>query len=98
MKTYEPIEPKHVRFLSLGVMGYPRAGHLARAGHKVTVYNRSAAKARAWVAEYGATGAPSPREAAEQADFVFACVGNDHDLRSIVLGDHGALAGMKPGA
>jgi 3-hydroxyisobutyrate dehydrogenase-like beta-hydroxyacid dehydrogenase len=79
-------------------MGYPMAGHLARAGHQVTVYNRTAAKAQAWVAEYGGTSAPTPAAAARDCDFVFACVGNDADLRSVVLGDQGAFAGMKAGA
>ena len=76
-------------------MGYPMAGHLARAGHHVTVYNRTAAKAGAWVKEYSGRAVPTPREAAVDADFVFACVGNDDDLRSVVLGDDGAFAGMK---
>jgi 3-hydroxyisobutyrate dehydrogenase len=98
MKTYEPSTPRRVAFLGLGVMGYPMAGHLARAGHSVTVYNRSAAKAQAWVAEYGGTAAATPREAAAGAEFVFACVGNDDDLRSVVLGAGGALAGMAEGA
>jgi 3-hydroxyisobutyrate dehydrogenase len=80
------------------VMGYPMAGHLARAGHHVTVYNRTAAKAKAWAAEYGGSMAPTPRSAAEGADIVFSCVGNDADLRSVVLGDSGALIAMKPGA
>ena len=97
-KTHEPTAPKTVAFLGLGVMGYPMAGHLVRAGHRVCVYNRSAAKAASWVAEYGGTSAPSPREAAAGADIVFACVGNDADLRSVVLGDAGAFVGMKPGA
>ena len=80
-------------------MGYPMAGHLTRAGHQVTVYNRSAAKAQAWLAECpGHASAPTPREAAAGADIVFACVGNDDDLRSVVLGPDGACAGMKPGA
>jgi len=98
MKTYESIPSSRVAFLGLGVMGYPMAGHLARAGHSVTVYNRTAPKAAAWVKEYGGASAPTPREAAAGADFVFACVGNDDDLRSVVLGANGALAGMKPGA
>jgi 3-hydroxyisobutyrate dehydrogenase-like beta-hydroxyacid dehydrogenase len=98
MKTYEPTPSRRTAFLGLGVMGHPMAGHLARAGHAVTVYNRSAAKAAAWVAEYGGASAPTPREAAAGADFVFACVGNDDDLRSVVLGPDGAFAGMKPGA
>jgi 3-hydroxyisobutyrate dehydrogenase/2-hydroxy-3-oxopropionate reductase len=79
-------------------MGYPMAGHLARAGHAVTVYNRSPAKAQAWVAEFGGAAKSSPREAATGADIVFSCVGNDDDLRSIVLGANGAFAGMQPGA
>jgi 3-hydroxyisobutyrate dehydrogenase-like beta-hydroxyacid dehydrogenase len=98
MKTYDPTPSRRVAFLGLGVMGYPMAGHLARAGHTVTVYNRSPAKAQAWVKEYGGNSAATPREAAAGADFVFACVGNDDDLRSVVLGADGALAGMQPGA
>jgi 3-hydroxyisobutyrate dehydrogenase len=97
-KTYEPIAPRRVAFLGLGVMGGPMAGHLARAGHAVTVYNRTAAKAAQWVAEHGGTPAATPREAAAGADVVFACVGNDADLRSVTLGADGAYAGMKPGA
>nr|WP_316643505.1 NAD(P)-dependent oxidoreductase [uncultured Roseateles sp.] len=97
-RTYESIPPRRVAFLGLGVMGYPMAGHLARAGHHVTVYNRTAAKAQAWAAEYGGTAAATPAEAARDCDFVFACVGNDADLRSVVLGPSGAFAGMKPGA
>ena len=79
-------------------MGHPMAGHLARAGHRVTVYNRTAAKAKAWVGEYGGASAPTPAEAARGAEFVFACVGNDHDLRDVVLGEQGAFAGMAKGA
>ena len=98
-KTYEACTPHKVAFLGLGVMGYPMAGHLARAGHLVTVYNRSAAKAQAWLQDCpGHASAPTPREAAAGADIVFACVGNDDDLRSVVLGPDGAFAGMKPGA
>ncbi len=97
-KTYEPTSPRKVAFLGMGVMGYPMAGHLALAGHQVTVYNRSAAKAQAWVAEFGGTAAATPREAAAQADIVFSCVGNDDDLRSVTLGPDGAFASMKPGA
>ncbi len=98
-KTYEACTPHKVTFIGLGVMGYPMAGHLARAGHQVTVYNRSPAKAQAWLAECpGHASAPTPREAAAGADIVFACVGNDDDLRSVVLGAEGAFAGMKPGA
>ncbi len=75
-------------------MGYPMAGHLARAGHPVTVYNRTASKGSAWVAEYGGHSAPTPREAAADAALVFACVGNDDDLRAVCLGPQGAFAGM----
>ncbi|MCP9482096.1 NAD(P)-dependent oxidoreductase [Shimia sp. CNT1-13L.2] len=87
-----------VAFLGLGVMGYPMAGHLQKAGHDVTVYNRTAAKAEAWVAEHGGAMGVTPREAAEGAAFVMACVGNDDDLRSVCLGDDGAFAGMAEGA
>ena len=97
-KTYEPVQSHNVAFLGLGVMGYPMAGHLARAGHKVTVYNRSPAKREQWVKEYGGKAAATPREAANGAQIVFSCVGNDDDLRSIVLGDDGAFAGMAKGA
>jgi 3-hydroxyisobutyrate dehydrogenase len=97
-KTYAPTLSRRVAFLGLGVMGYPMAGHLAAAGHAVTVYNRSAAKAAQWVAEQGHASAATPRDAAADADIVFACVGNDDDLRAVVLGEHGALAGMKRGA
>jgi len=93
-----PVAARSVAFIGLGVMGYPMAGHLVRAGHRVTVYNRNPAKAAQWVAEYGAARAPSPRLAAEDADIVCACVGNDDDLRSVVLGDAGAYAGMRAGA
>jgi 3-hydroxyisobutyrate dehydrogenase-like beta-hydroxyacid dehydrogenase len=86
-------------FLGLGVMGYPMAGHLLKkGGHDVTVYNRSAAKAQQWVKEYGGRSAATPREAAKDCDFVMLCVGNDDDVRSVVYGDNGALAGMKKGA
>ena len=85
-------------FLGLGVMGFPMAGHLAAKGHQVTVYNRSPAKAAAWVAKHGGTSAPTPRQAAEGAAFVLACVGNDDDLRSVCLGPDGAFAGMAAGA
>jgi len=101
-KTYEPSSPRKVAFLGLGVMGYPMAGHLALAGHHVTVYNRSPARSTAWCAEFSATAQPSsaplPRLAAAGADVVFSCVGNDDDLRSVTLGPDGAFAGMKPGA
>lgn len=97
-KSYESATPTQVAYLGLGVMGLPMAGHLARAGHEVTVYNRTAAKAESWAAEFGGRYAATPREAAEGAQIVFCCVGNDDDLRSVVLGDDGAFAGMKPGA
>jgi 3-hydroxyisobutyrate dehydrogenase-like beta-hydroxyacid dehydrogenase len=110
MKRYDATPARRVAFLGLGVMGHPMAGHLARAGHQVTVYNRSPAKAQAWLAEYGQAGAraaATPREAAAGAEFVFACVGNDDDLRAVTLGraldatargDDGAFAGMAGGA
>jgi 3-hydroxyisobutyrate dehydrogenase-like beta-hydroxyacid dehydrogenase len=97
-KTYEPVAPRKVAFLGLGVMGGPMAGHLKAAGHEVTVYNRTAAKAQAWVAQHGGRAAATPREAAEGAEFVFCCVGNDADLRAVVTGDDGAFAGMARGA
>lgn len=84
-------------FLGLGVMGYPMAGHLAKAGHEVTVYNRTTAKAEAWAAEHGGAFAETPKEAADGAEFVFACVGNDDDLRAVCTGDDGAFAGMAEG-
>jgi 3-hydroxyisobutyrate dehydrogenase len=85
-------------FLGLGVMGYPMAGHLAKAGHQVTVYNRTAAKAEAWVKEYGGSHRASPAEAAKEAEIVFSCVGNDDDIRAVALGPEGAFKGMEPGA
>src|SRR3990172_2108878 len=85
-------------FLGLGVMGFPMAGHLAAAGHEVTVYNRTAARAAAWAAKHAGRQQPTPAAAAKGAEFVFACVGNDDDLRSIVHGEQGALAGMGKGA
>ncbi|MGR3499851.1 MAG: NAD(P)-dependent oxidoreductase [Limimaricola soesokkakensis] len=85
-------------FLGLGVMGYPMAGHLAKAGHEVTVYNRTTAKAEAWAREHGGQYAATPREAAQGAEIVFACVGNDDDLRSVCALDDGAFAGMEAGA
>ena len=97
-RTYEPTTARRVAFLGLGVMGHPMAGHLARAGHATTVYNRSAAKAAAWVAEHGGAAAATPRQAAAGAEVVFACVGNDADLRAVTLGADGAFAGMAPGA
>ena len=98
VRTYEPTPAQAVAFLGLGVMGYPMAGHLARAGHRVTVYNRSPAKAAAWVAEYGGASAGTPAQAAAGAALVFCCVGNDDDLRAVALGAQGAFAGMRPGA
>jgi 3-hydroxyisobutyrate dehydrogenase len=97
-KTYESTAPRQVAFLGLGVMGFPMAGHLALAGHQVTVYNRSAAKAQAWKSEFKGQTAATPALAARDADFVFCCVGNDDDLRSVTLGAEGAFAGMKRGA
>ena len=105
-KTYVSTAPVSVAFLGLGVMGYPMAGHLARAGHRVTVYNRTAAKSEAWLAEFGASAsalgahshALTPQLAVHQADMVFCCVGNDDDLRSVTLGANGAFAGMQSGA
>ncbi|MGH7034296.1 MAG: NAD(P)-dependent oxidoreductase [Stellaceae bacterium] len=85
-------------FIGLGVMGYPMAGHLAKAGHQVTVYNRTAAKAEAWTAQHGGAQRATPAEAAQGADLVFTCVGNDDDVRAVTLGEAGALAGMARGA
>jgi len=87
-----------VAFLGLGVMGYPMARHLRAKGHEVTVYNRTAAKADQWVSEHGGRAARTPREAADGQDFVFACVGNDDDLRQVTLGADGAFHGLKAGA
>ncbi|GGE37318.1 3-hydroxyisobutyrate dehydrogenase [Agaricicola taiwanensis] len=87
-----------VAFIGLGVMGFPMAGHLAAKGHEVTVYNRTAQKAQAWSAKHGGRAAASPAEAAEGAEFVFSCVGNDDDLRSIATGPDGAFSGMVSGA
>jgi len=86
-----------VAFIGLGVMGYPMAGHLSKGGHEVTVYNRTAAKAAKWVKKFGGKTAKTPRDAAKGKEVVFVCVGNDDDLRSVVLGDKGALAGMSRG-
>jgi 3-hydroxyisobutyrate dehydrogenase-like beta-hydroxyacid dehydrogenase len=88
----------NVAFIGLGNMGYPMAGHLQKNGHAVTVYNRTAAKREAWVAEYGGAAKPTPSEAASGAEIVFVCVGNDDDLRSVVLGDTGVLAGISSGS
>ena len=97
-RTYDQTAPRNVAFLGLGVMGLPMAGHLARAGHRVTVYNRTPAKAAGWVAAHGGASAPTPGEAARGAELVFACVGNDDDLRAVALGADGAFATMRPGA
>ena len=97
-KTYEPVAPHDVAFLGLGVMGYPMAGHLAGAGHRVTVYNRTEKKAQQWVQEFGGKSAKTPRDAAAGAQIVFSCVGNDADLASVMLGETGALAGMRKDA
>lgn len=110
-KTYESSNSQKVAFIGLGVMGYPMAGHLVRAGHTVTVYNRTESKSIAWCKEFMGVGAgsvfhaPTPREAAQEADIVFCCVGNDDDLRAVSLGAStssdradGAFDGMKPGA
>ena len=88
----------NVAFLGLGVMGYPMAGHLKTAGHSVTVYNRTTAKAESWVNQYGGAMATTPAQAAKGADFVMACVGNDDDLRGVCLGEDGAFSGMSTGA
>ncbi len=97
-KTYEPTPPRRVAFLGLGVMGGPMAGHLAGAGHEVTVYNRTTAKAEAWARAHSGRTAATPAEAARGAAFVFSCVGNDDDLRQVTLGPEGAFATMAPGA
>ena len=87
-----------VAFIGLGVMGYPMAGHLAKAGHSVCVYNRTQAKAQKWANEFSGSFAATPREAVNDADIVFMCVGNDYDLRSVVYGENGVLAGIKAGS
>ncbi|HLS42570.1 MAG TPA: NAD(P)-dependent oxidoreductase [Paenalcaligenes sp.] len=96
-KMYAPLTPIKVAFIGLGVMGFPMAGHLARAGMHVTVYNRSSEKAQRWQAEFGNHTAATPAAAAHDADIVFFCVGNDDDLREVVAGPEGALHGAKPG-
>lgn len=102
IKIYEATPARQVAFLGLGVMGYPMAGHLAQAGHQVTVYNRTDSKSIAWCAEYMGAGAikhaNTPKAAAQQAELIFCCVGNDDDLRSVTLGADGAFAGMAPGS
>ncbi|WP_336802301.1 NAD(P)-dependent oxidoreductase [Kaistia sp. MMO-174] len=92
------MEMTKVAFLGLGVMGYPMARHLQAKGHEVTVYNRNAAKSAKWVAEFGGRAAATPKEAAEGQDIVFACVGNDNDLRAVTIGADGAFAGLAAGA
>ena len=88
-----------VAFIGLGVMGFPMAGHLkAKGGHEVTVYNRNPTKAQGWVSQHGGLSAPTPADAARGQEFVFACVGNDDDLRSVTIGENGAFAGMEKGA
>jgi 3-hydroxyisobutyrate dehydrogenase-like beta-hydroxyacid dehydrogenase len=88
-----------VAFIGLGIMGYPMAGHIrTKGGHDLTVYNRTLGKAQAWIAEYGGQLAPTPEDAAKDADFVFCCVGNDDDLRQVTTGERGAFLGLKPGA
>jgi 3-hydroxyisobutyrate dehydrogenase-like beta-hydroxyacid dehydrogenase len=91
-------EKQNVAFIGLGVMGFPMAGHLAAAGHQVTVYNRTGSRAEAWVAKHGGKASPHPADGAKGASIVFVCVGNDDDLRSVVYGEKGALAGMSRGA
>lgn len=88
---------KKVAFIGLGVMGYPMAGYLSKAGHETKVYNRTKAKAEAWANEYQGQACDTPKQAAEGADFVFVCVGNDDDVRSVVYGEEGILVGLKPG-
>ncbi|MGF1900326.1 NAD(P)-dependent oxidoreductase [Aliivibrio sifiae] len=92
------MEITNVSFIGLGVMGYPMARHLQNAGFSTTVYNRTEAKAKQWAAEYQGQSAPTPREASEGSDIVFVCVGNDDDVRSVIYGEDGVLAGLKPGA
>ena len=87
-----------IAFLGLGVMGFPMAGHIAAAGHSVTVYNRTSAKAEAWVAQHGGAHALTPAAASIDADFVFCCVGDDPDVLTVALGDEGAIPAMKSGA
>jgi len=94
--TLRPQNPD-VAFIGLGVMGYPMAGHLARAGHRVRVYNRTTARATAWVGEFGGVACHSPEEAAAGCQFVMTCVGDDHDLRDVTTGDQGVFHGIEPG-
>lgn len=98
-KDYSPVPAEtKVAFIGLGTMGFPMAGHLLHAGCQVTVYNRTASKAQAWVEKFGGKAVTTPREAAQDADVVFTCVSNDNDLRSVLLGEDGAFAGMKKDA
>jgi 3-hydroxyisobutyrate dehydrogenase len=97
-RPYESTPSRKVAFLGLGVMGFPMAGHLALAGHRVTVFNRNPEKRLAWCKEFTGGACPTPREAVADADIVFCCVGNDDDLRSVTLGEQGAFGGMKSGA
>ena len=90
--------PHRIAFIGLGAMGYPMAGHLARAGHDVTVFNRTTARAEAWQREYGGHVAPTPAAAAKDQDAVMLCVGNDDDVREVTLGERGALSSMREGA
>lgn len=96
-KSYDPIHAHKVAFIGLGTMGGPMAVHLLRAGHQVTVYNRTDAKARAWVAEHGGEHALTPADAARDAEIVFTCVGNDDDLRDVLVGEQGALNTLPKG-
>ena len=91
------MDSRNIAFLGLGVMGYPMAGHLAKAGHRVTVYNRSADKAARWVGEHGGKSAPTPAAAAKDAELLLMCVGNDNDVRAVIFGENGALAAMRSG-
>jgi 3-hydroxyisobutyrate dehydrogenase/2-hydroxy-3-oxopropionate reductase len=97
-KTYEPCAARRVAFIGLGVMGFPMAAHLAQAGHQVSVYNRTAAKAQQWQSAFGGRAANTPREASMGCDLVMSCVGNDDDLRAVMLGADGVFAGLQPGA
>ena len=92
------VDIKKVAFLGMGVMGFPMAGHLSAKGYDVVVYNRTASKAESWVAKHGGLSAPTPREAAQDRHIVFACVGNDNDVRDVVIGTDGAFSGMGEGA
>ena len=97
-RTYEPVAPRTVAFLGLGVMGYPMAGHLAAAGHSVTVYNRNSAKAARWLEQHPGKSSPTPAAAGAGAEVVLMCVGNDDDVRAVALGADGALAAMREGS